>query len=132
MVGIKNVSINEPFFRGHWPGMPIMPGVLVVEALAQAAGVLIAASIRREGKLALIAAIDGIKLRRPIVPGDQVLLEVVERPDQGPLGGRHRDGQGRRPAGGRGPDPVRDRRTQRPPAGGICDRGDDGLAAAGD
>jgi UDP-3-O-[3-hydroxymyristoyl] N-acetylglucosamine deacetylase / 3-hydroxyacyl-[acyl-carrier-protein] dehydratase len=77
VLGIKNVSINEPFFRGHWPGMPIMPGVLVIEALAQAAGVLIAASIRREGKLALIAAIDGIKLRRPIVPGDQVFLEVV-------------------------------------------------------
>jgi UDP-3-O-[3-hydroxymyristoyl] N-acetylglucosamine deacetylase/3-hydroxyacyl-[acyl-carrier-protein] dehydratase len=76
-VGIKNVSINEPFFPGHWPGMPIMPGVLVVEALAQTAGVLIAASIPREGKLALIAAIDGIKLRRPIVPGDQVVLEVV-------------------------------------------------------
>jgi UDP-3-O-[3-hydroxymyristoyl] N-acetylglucosamine deacetylase/3-hydroxyacyl-[acyl-carrier-protein] dehydratase len=77
VLGIKNVSINEPFFRGHWPGMPIMPGVLVVEALAQAAGVLIAASIPRQGKLALIAAIDGIKLRRPIVPGDQVRLEVV-------------------------------------------------------
>ena len=77
VVGIKNVSINEPFFPGHWPGMPIMPGVLVVEALAQTAGVLIAASIPREGKLALIAAIDGIKLRRPIVPGDQVVLEVV-------------------------------------------------------
>ena len=77
VVGIKNVSINEPFFRGHWPGMPIMPGVLVVEALAQAAGVLIAASFRREGKLAMMAAIDGIKLRRPIVPGDQILLEVV-------------------------------------------------------
>lgn len=77
VLGIKNVSINEPFFRGHWPGMPIMPGVLVVEALAQAAGVLIAASIRREGRMALIAAIDGIKLRRPIVPGDQVVLEVT-------------------------------------------------------
>jgi UDP-3-O-[3-hydroxymyristoyl] N-acetylglucosamine deacetylase / 3-hydroxyacyl-[acyl-carrier-protein] dehydratase len=77
VVGIKNVSINEPFFAGHWPGMPIMPGVLIVEALAQTAGVLIAASIPREGKLALIAAIDAIKLRRPIVPGDQVLLEVV-------------------------------------------------------
>ena len=89
MVGIKNVSINEPFFAGHWPGMPIMPGVLVVEALAQAAGVLIAASIPREGKLALIAAIDGIKLRRPIVPGDQVAAGGRRRPDQGPLGGRH-------------------------------------------
>src|SRR5262245_9753259 len=77
VLGIKNVSVNEPFFTGHWPGMPIMPGVLVVEALAQTAGVLIAASIPREGKLALIAAIDAVKLRRPIVPGDQVLLEVV-------------------------------------------------------
>lgn len=76
-VGIKNVTINEPFFPGHWPGMPIMPGVLVVEALAQIAGVLIAASIPRAGKLALIAAIDDVKLRRPIVPGDQVVLEVV-------------------------------------------------------
>jgi UDP-3-O-[3-hydroxymyristoyl] N-acetylglucosamine deacetylase / 3-hydroxyacyl-[acyl-carrier-protein] dehydratase len=77
VVGMKNVTINEPFFPGHWPGMPIMPGVLIVESLAQTAGVLIAASIPREGKLALIAAIDSIKLRRPIVPGDQVLLEVV-------------------------------------------------------
>jgi UDP-3-O-[3-hydroxymyristoyl] N-acetylglucosamine deacetylase/3-hydroxyacyl-[acyl-carrier-protein] dehydratase len=77
VLGIKNVSVNEPFFTGHWPGMPIMPGVLVVEALAQTAGVLIAASIPREGKLALIAAIDAVKLRRPIVPGDQVLLEVT-------------------------------------------------------
>ncbi len=77
VLAIKNVSINEPFFTGHWPGMPIMPGVLVVEALAQTAGVLIAASIPREGKLALIAAIDAVKLRRPIVPGDQVLLEVT-------------------------------------------------------
>jgi UDP-3-O-[3-hydroxymyristoyl] N-acetylglucosamine deacetylase/3-hydroxyacyl-[acyl-carrier-protein] dehydratase len=77
VVGIKNVSINEPFFAGHWPGMPIMPGVLVVEALAQTAGVLLAASIPREGKMVLIAAIDAIKLRRPITPGDQVVLEVV-------------------------------------------------------
>jgi UDP-3-O-[3-hydroxymyristoyl] N-acetylglucosamine deacetylase/3-hydroxyacyl-[acyl-carrier-protein] dehydratase len=77
VVGIKNVSVNEPFFTGHWPGMPILPGVLAVEALAQTAGVLIAASIPREGKLALIAAINDVKLRRPIVPGDQVLLEVT-------------------------------------------------------
>jgi UDP-3-O-[3-hydroxymyristoyl] N-acetylglucosamine deacetylase/3-hydroxyacyl-[acyl-carrier-protein] dehydratase len=77
VLAIKNVTVNEQFFNGHWPGMPIMPGVLVVEALAQTAGVLIAASIPREGKLALIAAIDGVKLRRPIVPGDQVRLEVT-------------------------------------------------------
>jgi UDP-3-O-[3-hydroxymyristoyl] N-acetylglucosamine deacetylase/3-hydroxyacyl-[acyl-carrier-protein] dehydratase len=77
VVGIKNVSINEPFFLGHWPGMPIMPGVLIVEALAQAAGVLIAASVPRAGRFALIASIDDVKLRRPVVPGDQLRLEVV-------------------------------------------------------
>jgi UDP-3-O-[3-hydroxymyristoyl] N-acetylglucosamine deacetylase/3-hydroxyacyl-[acyl-carrier-protein] dehydratase len=77
VVAIKNVSINEPFFRGHWPGMPVMPGVLIVEAMAQAAGVLIAASLSRAGRLALLASIDGVKLRRPVVPGDQLRLEVV-------------------------------------------------------
>ena len=77
VVGIKNVSINEPFFVGHWPGMPIMPGVLIVEALAQVAGVLIASSVPRAGRYALIASIDDVKLRRPVVPGDQLRLEVV-------------------------------------------------------
>ncbi len=77
VVGIKNVSINEPFFAGHWPGMPIMPGVLIVEALAQAAGVLIASSVPRAGRFALIASIDDVKLRRPVVPGDQLRLEVL-------------------------------------------------------
>ncbi len=77
LVGIKNVSINEPFFHGHWPGMPIMPGVLMIEALAQAAGVLIAASVPRAGRLALIASIDGVKFRRPVVPGDQLRLEIL-------------------------------------------------------
>ena len=77
VVAIKNVSVNEPFFAGHWPGLPIMPGVLIVEAIAQAAGVLIAASVERQpGKVALIASIDGVKLRRPVVPGDQLRLEV--------------------------------------------------------
>jgi len=76
-VAIKNVSVNEPFFAGHWPGLPIMPGVLIVEAIAQAAGVLVAASVERQaGKVALIASIDGVKLRRPVVPGDQLRLEV--------------------------------------------------------
>jgi UDP-3-O-[3-hydroxymyristoyl] N-acetylglucosamine deacetylase/3-hydroxyacyl-[acyl-carrier-protein] dehydratase len=77
-VAIKNVSINEPFFAGHWPGRPIMPGVLIVESLAQAAGVLVAASVgTRPGRVALIASIDGVKLRRPVVAGDQLRLEVV-------------------------------------------------------
>jgi UDP-3-O-[3-hydroxymyristoyl] N-acetylglucosamine deacetylase/3-hydroxyacyl-[acyl-carrier-protein] dehydratase len=77
IVAIKNVSANEPFFRGHWPGMPIMPGVLIIEALAQAAGVLIAASVPRAGRMALVASIDGVKLRRQVVPGDQLRLEVT-------------------------------------------------------
>jgi UDP-3-O-[3-hydroxymyristoyl] N-acetylglucosamine deacetylase/3-hydroxyacyl-[acyl-carrier-protein] dehydratase len=77
VVALKNVSVNEPFFRGHWPGRPVMPGVLILEALAQAAGVLIAASVPREGKLALIASIDSVKLRRVVVPGDQLRLEVI-------------------------------------------------------
>jgi UDP-3-O-[3-hydroxymyristoyl] N-acetylglucosamine deacetylase/3-hydroxyacyl-[acyl-carrier-protein] dehydratase len=76
-MAVKNVSINEPFFAGHWPGLPIMPGVLILESLAQAAGILIGASIHLpEGRVALIASIDGVKLRRPVVPGDQLRLEV--------------------------------------------------------
>jgi UDP-3-O-[3-hydroxymyristoyl] N-acetylglucosamine deacetylase/3-hydroxyacyl-[acyl-carrier-protein] dehydratase len=75
VVALKNVSSNEPYFQGHWPGRPIMPGVLVIEAMAQAAGVLIA---HRAGgaREALLASIDGAKLRKPVVPGDQLRLEV--------------------------------------------------------
>ena len=76
VVGIKNVCANEPFFQGHWPGRPIMPGVLIIEAMAQAAGVLIASGVNRNGRAAVIASIDGVKLRRPVVPGDQLRLEV--------------------------------------------------------
>jgi len=77
VVAIKNVSVNEPFFQGHWPGLPIMPGVLIVEAMAQAAGVLIAASVDRSDRAVLIASIDGVKLLRPVVPGDQLRLEII-------------------------------------------------------
>jgi UDP-3-O-[3-hydroxymyristoyl] N-acetylglucosamine deacetylase/3-hydroxyacyl-[acyl-carrier-protein] dehydratase len=76
VVAIKNVSCNEPFFQGHWPDRPIMPGVLIVEALAQAAGLMIAEKIDPTGMVALIASIDGVKLRRPVIPGDQLRLEV--------------------------------------------------------
>ena len=72
---IKNVSINEPFFQGHWPGRPIMPGVLILEALAQAAGVLISNG-QPQGKVAVLASIDKVKLRRQVVPGDQLRLDV--------------------------------------------------------
>jgi UDP-3-O-[3-hydroxymyristoyl] N-acetylglucosamine deacetylase / 3-hydroxyacyl-[acyl-carrier-protein] dehydratase len=76
-LAVKNISVNEPFFSGHWPGLPIMPGVLILESVAQAAGVLIGASIENpHTKVAMIASIDRVKLRRPVVPGDQLRIEV--------------------------------------------------------
>ena len=76
IVALKNVTCNEPFFQGHWPQRPVMPGVLIVEALAQAAGLLIGTRPESAGMLGLIAAIDGVKIRRAVVPGDQLRLEV--------------------------------------------------------
>lgn len=75
-VGIKNVTINEPFFQGHYPGTPIMPGVLVVEAMAQLSGVLIGQNLEHTGKLAVLVSLDRVKLRKPVTPGDQLILEV--------------------------------------------------------
>ena len=75
-VGIKNVTINEPFFQGHWPSAPIMPGVLIVEAMAQLAGVLLLRKFENTGKLAVLLSIDKVKLRRSVVPGDQLRIEV--------------------------------------------------------
>jgi UDP-3-O-[3-hydroxymyristoyl] N-acetylglucosamine deacetylase/3-hydroxyacyl-[acyl-carrier-protein] dehydratase len=77
VVALKNVTYNEPFFVGHWPSRPIMPGVLVLEALAQAAGILVSRWISRETHYVFIASIDGVKMRRPVVPGDQLRLEVT-------------------------------------------------------
>jgi UDP-3-O-[3-hydroxymyristoyl] N-acetylglucosamine deacetylase/3-hydroxyacyl-[acyl-carrier-protein] dehydratase len=77
VVALKNVSYNEPFFQGHWPERPIMPGVLIVEALAQAGGIMIADIIDSKGRAALIVAMDNVKIRRPVVPGDQLSLEVT-------------------------------------------------------
>jgi 3-hydroxyacyl-[acyl-carrier-protein] dehydratase len=82
VVGIKNVTNDEPFFQGHFPDFPVMPGVLIVEAMAQAAGVLVLKSIPdRDKKLVLLVAIENAKFRRPVVPGDQLRLEmsVVKR-----------------------------------------------------
>ena len=76
LLALKNVSANEPFFQGHWPGRPIMPGVLIIEAMAQAGGVLIAATVDRAARVAMLASVDGVKLRRPVVPGDQLHLEI--------------------------------------------------------
>lgn len=75
---IKNVTYNEPFFEGHFPGHPIMPGVLVIEALAQTGGILLLHDVEgREGMQVFLASVDKARFRRPIVPGDQVELEVV-------------------------------------------------------
>ncbi len=77
IVAIKNVTINEPFFQGHFPDFRVMPGVLVVEAMAQAGGILIYNSIPEpEGKLFFLGKIDNLKFRKPVVPGDQLRLEV--------------------------------------------------------
>lgn len=75
-VGIKNVTINEPFFQGHYPKNPIMPGVLILEALAQMAGVLLGQHAENIGKLPLLLALDRVKLRKPVTPGDQLVLEA--------------------------------------------------------
>ena len=77
IVGLKNVSVNEPFFQGHFPGHPIMPGVLVVEAMAQVGGVLASFLPGSEGHIAYFAAIDRCRFRRPVRPGDQLITEAV-------------------------------------------------------
>lgn len=75
-VGIKNVSGNEPFFQGHFPGYPIMPGVLIMEALAQVGAVVLLKMPEYAGHLAFYAGLDEVKFRRQVVPGDQLRLEV--------------------------------------------------------
>ena len=78
VVGIKNITMNEPFFQGHFPGAPVMPGVLIIEAMAQTAGVMMLGSIPdRESKLVFFTGIDGAKFRKPVVPGDQLRMELT-------------------------------------------------------
>lgn len=74
-VGIKNVTMNEPFFQGHYPGIPVMPGVLIVEAMAQLSGLLMSRKLEHSGKIPMLLSLDKVKLRRPVVPGDQLVLE---------------------------------------------------------
>lgn len=77
VVGVKNVTINEGFFAGHFPGKPVMPGVLIVESMAQAGGYLLLQEVKeRDSKLLYFVAIDGARFRRPVVPGDQLRVEV--------------------------------------------------------
>lgn len=85
-VGIKNVTANEQFFQGHFPGKPIMPGVLLLEAMAQVGGVAMLYGEEFSGKLAVFAGIDRVKFRRPVVPGDQVRMVAEIMKMRGTMG----------------------------------------------
>ena len=87
VVAIKNVTINEPFFAGHFPGHPIMPGVLIVEAMAQAGAALLFTEVTdRDGKLLVFTGIERARFRRPVTPGDQLRIEVDVLADRGNAG----------------------------------------------
>lgn len=78
VVGLKNVTMNEAFFQGHFPGKPVMPGVLIVEAMAQTGGILAYSSVpEAKGKLIYFMGMDKVKFRRPVEPGDQLLMELT-------------------------------------------------------
>lgn len=76
IVGVKNLAFNEPFFQGHFPGDPIFPGVLQLEAMAQTAGILLNRSLGREGDLAYFLSVDNARFRRVVRPGDQLFIEI--------------------------------------------------------
>jgi len=88
-VGIKQVSSGDIFFQGHFPGFPIMPAVLIVEALAQVGAIALLSDPVRKGKIALFAGIDGFRFRRPVVPGDTLRLEVTLTRLRGDFGKGH-------------------------------------------
>ena len=83
--GIKSVSINEPFFQGHFPQRPVMPGVLIIEAMAQTAAVLVVHTLghESEGKLVYFMSVDSARFRRPVVPGDKLAVRVVKKQNRG-------------------------------------------------
>ena len=85
--GVKNVSVNEPFFQGHFPNHPVMPGVLIVESMAQTSAVLVVETLGPEaaGKVVYFMSIDGAKFRRPVTPGDQLHIHVTKQRQRGPV-----------------------------------------------
>jgi 3-hydroxyacyl-[acyl-carrier-protein] dehydratase len=88
-VGIKNVTINEPFFQGHWPEMPVMPGVLVLEAMCQVGGILLLSDPTNAGKQGFVAGLDKVRFRRRVLPGDQLYIEVEILKTKGDIGRAH-------------------------------------------
>ena len=86
IVGIKSVTMNEPFFQGHFPDFPVMPGVLIVEAMAQVACILAMRVLKKEGSASVFfTGIDGVKFRKPVVPGDVLRLELTKTKQRGEL-----------------------------------------------
>jgi 3-hydroxyacyl-[acyl-carrier-protein] dehydratase len=85
--GIKNVSVNEPYFSGHFPNHPVMPGVMIIECMAQTSAVLVVTTLgpNAAGKIVYFMSIDGAKFRRPVIPGDQMRVEVTKKQKRGPV-----------------------------------------------
>ena len=85
VIGLKNVTFNEPFFQGHFPSSPVMPGVLIIEAMAQTSALLVVHTLGNEAneKLVYFMSIDGARFRRPVVPGDQLLIHATKRQNRG-------------------------------------------------
>jgi 3-hydroxyacyl-[acyl-carrier-protein] dehydratase len=86
-VGLKNVTINEPHFNGHFPGMPVMPGVLIIEAMAQTSAILVVKTLGEEarGKIVYFMTIDNARFRKPVVPGDTLHIHVTKIRQRGPV-----------------------------------------------
>lgn len=84
-IGIKNVSVNEHYFQGHFPGHPVMPGVLIIESMAQTAAVLVVETLGEDaaGKVVYFMSVEGAKFRRPVVPGDQLRIHVIKERNRG-------------------------------------------------
>jgi 3-hydroxyacyl-[acyl-carrier-protein] dehydratase len=86
-IGVKSVTVNEPFFQGHFPGHPVMPGVLIIESMAQTAAVLVVETLGPDwaGRVVYFMSVEGAKFRRPVIPGDQLRIHVVKERHRGPV-----------------------------------------------